>query len=89
MRVAIQIQERDRRKRERLKMRGMRQPKGTKPREFRVSGVPAWKPIWLGGKPRLGSRKGNWLARGLKRLWTWLRVIKISLFWGLTGRWAS
>lgn len=41
----IQLQERDKRKRNRLNMMGLRQPPGTKPREYKPSGKPVFRPI--------------------------------------------
>lgn len=41
----IQAQGRARRRRNSVKMRGLPTPPGTRPREFRPSAEPAWKPI--------------------------------------------
>jgi hypothetical protein len=43
--LKIQIQERARRKRERIKMRGLPTPPGTKPREPWLPLKPAWQPM--------------------------------------------
>lgn len=53
----IQIQERARRKRERIKMRGMPNSKGTPPRRFTAAGEPAFKPT--GPKPATAADFGR------------------------------
>ncbi len=73
-RFGIQIQERAKRKRNRLNMMGLRQPPGTKPREYKPSGKPVWKP--MPKTPTLGY--GDILGRINLLLSPWWRRLRFK-----------
>ena len=59
-----QILVRRRHRREASKMRGMPTPPGTRPREFRPTGNPWWKPSWYGLVPTIAPGRG-WRSWGM------------------------
>ena len=69
-----QITERAKRKRNRLNMMGLRQPKGTRPRESRLPARPGYIPTYIGASPPLVLLSGlqaflmPWRQRNQKRM---------------------
>ncbi len=73
----IQIMERKRRKRERVKMRGMPTPKGTPPAQYIPVATPWFKPWW--GAPAVEALGGfSW-----RSLWSWIPRVLQQLIGGV------